>query len=92
MAAGQSVEVGGTIEDDARIAGQTLLLSQGALIDDDLLAAGYSLENETESAVGGTLMYAGYQALLSGSVDEDLSAAVNALELGEKWAETWTPM
>ena len=82
IVAGQAIEIGGTIEDDARIAGQALLLSQGALVDDDLIAAGYSLENETESAVGGTLLYAGYQALLSGSVDEDFSGAVNALELG----------
>src|SRR5215207_1419398 len=82
IAAGRSVEIGGTVEDDARIAGQTLLLGEGARVDDDLIAAGFSLENEPDSAVGGTLLYAGYQALLQGTVDEDVSVAANGLELG----------
>ena len=82
IAAGQSVEIGGTVEDDARIAGQTLLLRDGAEVEDDLIAAGYSLENEPDSVVGGTMMYAGYQALLQGTVDEDVNAAANGLELG----------
>jgi cytoskeletal protein CcmA (bactofilin family) len=82
IAAAQSVEVGGTVEDDARIAGQALLLGEGAQVDDDLLAAGLSLENDPDSLVGGTLMYAGYQALLQGTVTEDVSVAANGLELG----------
>jgi len=82
IAAGRSVEIGGMVEDDARIAGQTLLLGEGARVDDDLIAAGFSLENEPDSAVGGTLLYAGYQALLQGTVDEDVSVAANGLELG----------
>jgi hypothetical protein len=44
IAASQSVEVGVTVNDYARIAGQTLLLRDGAWVRDDLLAAGYSLE------------------------------------------------
>jgi cytoskeletal protein CcmA (bactofilin family) len=82
IAAGQSVEVAGQVDDDVRIAGQALLLSEGAFIEDDLIAAGYSLENEPESSVGGVLWYAGYQALLAGSVGEDLAAALNSLTLG----------
>jgi cytoskeletal protein CcmA (bactofilin family) len=82
IAAGQSVEIGGTVDDDARIAGQALLLSEGASVGDDLIAAAYSLENEPESNVGGTVWYAGYQALLAGTVSEDLAGAVNALTLG----------
>ncbi len=82
IGAGQSVEIGGTVEDDARIAGQTLLLGEGAEVEDDLIAAGFSLENAPDSAVGGTLMYAGYQALLQGTVGEDVNAAANGLELG----------
>lgn len=82
IGAGQSVEIGGEVDDDARIAGQALLLSEGASVGDDLIAAAYSLENEPESNVGGTLWYAGYQALLAGSVGEDLAGAVNALTLG----------
>jgi hypothetical protein len=57
-------------------------LNRDASVGDDLVAAAYSLENESGSAVGGTLMYAGYQALLDGTVDEDLQAAANGLELG----------
>ncbi len=82
IAAGQSVEIGGEVDDDVRIAGQALLLGEGASVGDDLIAAAYSLENEPESNVGGTLWYAGYQALLAGTVGEDLAAAANALTLG----------
>jgi cytoskeletal protein CcmA (bactofilin family) len=82
IAAGQSVEIGGKVDDDARIAGQALLLGDGASVGDDLIAAAYSLQNEPESNVGGTLWYAGYQALLAGTVGQDLAGAVNALTLG----------
>ena len=82
IAAGQSVEIGGEVDDDARIAGQALLLGEGASVGDDLIAAAYSLQNEPESNVGGTLWYAGYQALLAGTVGQDLAGAVNALTLG----------
>jgi cytoskeletal protein CcmA (bactofilin family) len=81
IAAGQSVEIGGEVDDDARIAGQALLLGDGASVGDDLIAAAYSLQNEPESNVGGTLWYAGYQALLAGTVGQDLAGAVNALTL-----------
>jgi cytoskeletal protein CcmA (bactofilin family) len=82
IAAGRSVEIRGMVEDDARIAGQTLLLGEDAEVEDDLIAAGFSLQNVPDSAVGGTLLYAGYQALLQGTVDEDVSVAANGLELG----------
>jgi cytoskeletal protein CcmA (bactofilin family) len=82
IAAGQSVEIGGEVDDDARIAGQALLLGEGASVGDDLIAAAYSLQNEPESNVGGTLWYAGYQALLAGTVGQNLAGAVNALTLG----------
>lgn len=84
IAAGQSVEIAGTVDDDARIAGQALLLGEDARVDDDLLAAGFSLENDPDSVVGGTLMYAGYQALLQGTVTEDVNAVANGLELGSE--------
>jgi cytoskeletal protein CcmA (bactofilin family) len=82
IGAARSVVIGGTVEDDVRIAGQTLLLGEGAEVEDDLIAAGFSLENVPDSTVGGTLMYAGYQALLQGTVGEDVNAAANGLELG----------
>src|SRR5919202_853906 len=81
IAAGRSVEIGGTVGDDARIAGQTLLLRDNARVGDDLISAGFSLESEPGSTVGGTLLYAGYQALLAGTVDEDLKGVLNGLEL-----------
>ena len=81
IAAGQSVEIGGTVDDDTRIAGQTLVLRDNARVSDDLIAASYGLESEPDSTVGGTLLYAGFQALLAGTVDEDLKGALNALEL-----------
>ncbi len=82
IGAAQDVQIGGMVEDDIRIAGHTLLLDEGAEVEDDLIAAGFSLENAPDSAVGGTLMYAGYQALLQGTVGEDVNTAANGLELG----------
>ncbi len=82
IGAGQSVEIGGEVDDDVRVAGQAILLSEGASVGDDLIAAAYSLQNEPESNVGGTLWYAGYQALLAGTVGEDLAGAANGLTLG----------
>jgi cytoskeletal protein CcmA (bactofilin family) len=82
IGAGQSVEIGGEVDDDVRVAGQAILLSEGASVGDDLIAAAYSLQNEPESNVGGTLWYAGYQALLAGTVGEDLAVAANGLTLG----------
>src|SRR5215211_1299003 len=84
IAAGQSVEIGGTVEDDARIAGQTLVLTDNAQVADDLVAAGLSLENKPNSVVGGTLLYAGYQALLAGTVGEDVNAAANGLTVSRE--------
>jgi hypothetical protein len=68
-------------DDDARIAGQTLLLRDDARVGDDLISAGFSLESGPGSTVGGTLLYAGYQALLAGNVGEDLKGAMNGLQL-----------
>lgn len=81
ISAAQVVEVNGTVEDDARIAGQALVLGEDASIDDDLFAGGYSLESKAGSAVGGSLFYGGNQALLAGTVGENLKAGLNALEL-----------
>jgi len=82
MAAGQSVQIGGTVGHAARIAGQTLLLNKDARVAGDLVAAGFSLQNEPDSIVRGSLAYAGSQALLEGTVDEDLTGFMNGLELG----------
>jgi hypothetical protein len=81
ISAGRTVIVNGTVEDDVRIAGQALLLGEDAQITDDLIAAGFSLESEPGSTVGGELLYGGYQALVAGTVGENLRGGMTALEL-----------
>lgn len=81
MAAGQTVQIGGTVGHAARIAGQSLLLNKDARVAGDLVGAGFSLQNEPNSTVGGSLAYAGSQALLEGTIDEDLKGFMNGLEL-----------
>jgi hypothetical protein len=81
ISAGQTVIINGTVEDDVRIAGQALLVGEDAQIADDLIAAGYSLESEPGSTVGGELLYGGYQALVAGTVGENLRGGMTAFEL-----------
>lgn len=81
ISAAQVVQVNGTVKDDARIAGQALVLGDNASVKDDLFAGGYSLESKPGSTVGGSLYYGGYQSLLAGTVGENLKAGANALEL-----------
>lgn len=81
MAAGQAVVINGTVNDDARIAGQVLLLGTNARVGDDVIAAGFSLEHQAGSTAGGDLLYAGYQTLLAGSIGEDVTGGMAALEL-----------
>ncbi|MGB3632527.1 MAG: hypothetical protein WA982_00650 [Rubrobacteraceae bacterium] len=81
IAAGQTVIVNGKVEDDARIAGQALVIGEDARIADDLISAAYSLEGKPGSTVGGELIYGGYQALLAGTVDQNVRGGMGALEL-----------
>jgi cytoskeletal protein CcmA (bactofilin family) len=81
LAAGLSLEIQGVVKDDVRRAGAALVLGDAAQIGDDLLSAGFSLETKPGSQVGGALTFAGYQALLAGSVKEDLVFAGNSLNL-----------
>jgi cytoskeletal protein CcmA (bactofilin family) len=81
ISAGQTVIVNGTVEDDVRIAGQALLIGEDAQIADDLIAAGLSLESEPGSTVGGELLYGGYQALMAGTVGENIRGGMTAFEL-----------
>jgi hypothetical protein len=81
MACGQAVVIDGRVADDVRIAGMALRLGSDAEVAGDLLAAGLSLETEPRSGVFGSLVTVGYQALLAGSIGEDLSAATDAIEL-----------
>jgi hypothetical protein len=58
-----------------------LRLGSNAEVVGDLLAAGLSLETDAGSGVNGSLVTVGYQALLAGSIGQDLSAATDAIEL-----------
>jgi len=81
IAAGQAVVIEGTVGDDARIAGQVLMLGANARVADDLIAAGLSLQYKAGSTAGGDLLFAGAQALLAGSVGEDVTGGMGSLEL-----------
>ncbi len=81
IAAGQAVVINGTVKDDVRVAGQVLVLEKNARIADDVVAAGFSLESKTGSSVGGGLSFAGAQALLAGTVKQDVTGGMAALEL-----------
>ena len=81
IAAGQSLDIQGVVRDDARVAGAVIILGDTAQIGDDLMSAGYSLETKSGSQIGGSLTFAGYQALLAGSVEEELVFAGNSLDL-----------
>jgi cytoskeletal protein CcmA (bactofilin family) len=81
IAAAQVVTVNGTVNDDIRMAGQILVLGESARIKDDVIAAGYSLENKVGSSVGGNLNYLGGQALLAGTVQQNVKGAMVALQI-----------
>jgi cytoskeletal protein CcmA (bactofilin family) len=84
IAAGQSLDIQGVVKDDARVAGAVIVLGDAAQIGDDLMSAGYSLETKPGSQVGGSLTFGGYQAVLAGTVTEDLNIAANSLDLQGK--------
>ena len=81
IAAGQAVALNGTVGDDVRMAGEVLLLKESARVADDLIAAGFSLESKAGSIVAGNLKFAGAQALLAGTVEQNLDGAMGAMEL-----------
>lgn len=81
IAAGQAVVINGTVRDDARVASQALQLGTNARIGDDTVAAGFSLESKPGSTIGGDLAFAGVQSLLAGSVRQELTGLMAALEL-----------
>lgn len=81
IAAGQSVVVNGTVQDDVRIAGEVLLLKNQAQVKDDMIAAGLSLESQPQTSIGGTLTVASGQALLAGTIDQDVVGGMGGLTL-----------
>jgi cytoskeletal protein CcmA (bactofilin family) len=81
IAAGNTIIIEGTVTDDVRVAAAAIQLDNAALVGDDVIAASASLEAKNGSNVGGDVIYAGAQALLAGSIDDDVSVAVGGLEL-----------
>ena len=81
IGAGQVLDIQGIVKDDARVAGAAIILGDAAQIGDDMMSAAYSLETKSGSQIGGSLNFAGYQALLAGTVEEDLVFAGNSLDL-----------
>ncbi|NET34494.1 MAG: polymer-forming cytoskeletal protein [Cyanothece sp. SIO1E1] len=87
MTAGQAVILNSVVGDDARIAGEILVLDPQTQIGDDLIAAGASLESKANSQVGGNLYFSGSQAMLAGTVDQNVIGDMNALTLSGTVAE-----
>lgn len=81
IAAGQEILLEGTYGRSCRIACQAAKVGAGTQMQRDLVAACYSLEVEKGTAIDGDLVYAGYQAMLGGTIKEDVWAAVNRAEV-----------
>src|SRR5262245_21843 len=71
---GQTVVINGSVA-SARLGGQVIKLGPKAKLNGDLLAGSQSLECEKESSIGGDLVFGGQQALLAGSVSDDVRGA-----------------
>lgn len=83
---GQEIVIGGSVGDDLRLAGMVLTIATGSSVGDDLLWAGLRLATEPGSATGGSLLFAGYEALLAGSVAEDVTGEAVSVELSGDFA------
>jgi len=81
MAATQEVLLEGTYGRSCRIAFQAGKIAPGTHLKQDLVAAGYSLEIDKAAAIDGDLVYAGFQAVLKGTIQDDVWAAVNRAEV-----------
>ncbi|MEW4562365.1 hypothetical protein AB1K70_07560 [Bremerella sp. JC770] len=84
IAAGQEILLEGTYGRTCRIAGQAAQVGRGAQMKQDLIAACYSLEVDKGATIEGDLVYAGYQAMLGGTIQEDVWSAVNRAEVTGK--------
>lgn len=84
IAAGQEILLEGTYGRTCRIACQAAKVGAGTQMKRDLVAACYSLEIEKGTAIDGDVVYAGFQAMLGGTIKEDVWAAVNRAEITGK--------
>lgn len=80
-AAGSSVTVDGQVGDDLFAAAAAVTLGPNASIADDAFGGAASVESKSGSQVGGMFLIGASQALLSGSVTEDLLSGTNRLRL-----------
>jgi len=77
-----TIVIEGTVTDDVRVAAAAIQIGEAAIIGDDVIAASASLESKRGSGIEGDVIYAGAQALLAGSIGDDLTVAAGGLELG----------
>lgn len=84
IAAAQEILLEGSYGRTCRIACQAAKVGAGTQMKQDLVAACYSLEIDKGAAVDGDLVYAGYQAMLGGTIKDDVWGAVNRAEVTGK--------
>jgi hypothetical protein len=81
MMMGGHLVINGTVKDDVRFMGRSLLVTANGRIADDLVFTGYSLETQAGSLIEGNVAFSGYKALLAGAVFKDIYAAGNGFSL-----------
>ncbi len=81
IAAGQEILLEGTYGRTCRIACQAAQVAAGTQMKRDLVAACYSLEIDKGTLIDGDVIYAGFQAMLAGTIKEDVWGAVNRAEV-----------
>lgn len=81
IVAAQEILLEGSYGRTCRIACQVAKVGSGTQMERDLVAAGYSLEVDKGAKIDGDVIYAGYQAMLGGTIKDDVWAAVNRAEV-----------
>jgi hypothetical protein len=81
MGAAEVYELNGAVTDDARVAGQMVILGSDAAVADDMLVAAHTLDSRDGSLIGGELRFASAQALLGGNVETSVWGAASAVRL-----------
>ena len=78
---GQSLTLNDEVKHDLCMGLNAFTLGRTGRADDGLLAGGYSLETIAGSQIGGQMYFAASQALLVGTVNGDVNAGVNGLQV-----------
>lgn len=77
----QAVFINGTVGDTLRAGGQTVVLGEKANIARSALVGAFALEMKPGSVIGHDIVFGAYQALLAGTVQNDVVAGANGIEL-----------